>query len=156
MAFRIETGGLPLRWNQIEEASFKVIVNVSDQYDLIEHQKAISLNILYHWLPMNEHSEMGFNSFIAALNVLALAREKNWPVLVHCHQGQNRSVMVKETYGWMCSAFDDTTYTPVLDKNCDGVRLPQKEVLKRMLTKFKNHLGYPGGFQSWLDFIKEK
>jgi hypothetical protein len=154
MPFKIDTSGLPLQWDQIE-GTFKVIVNVSDRYDLIDHQKAESKDIRYHWFPMNEHSEMGFNSLVGALNILYIAQDKLWPVLVHCEHGKNRSVMVKETYEWMATDFDPDFETPVLDKNCDGMKMPVKTELRKMLTKFRNHLVYPGGFHSWLDLVKE-
>lgn len=103
---KLVTGRYPLP-GEIMKSDYDVIINVSDEYILPNHQICMTTNKKYFWFPLGENgTNMGLNSIFAALQILWIAEHKNEKVYLHCHAGANRSVTVAQLYYYMRTKTD--------------------------------------------------
>lgn len=129
-----------------------VVVDVSDEGSLFLHSFYQALGVTYFWFPMSERwSDIGINSLFGALTILHDCDRKNKHVLLHCVQGQNRSVTVFEAYQFMQTG-DETNLQQLL-WNTDGARLPKIDVMISFLTRMKEYMNnkslFPGAPLDW-------
>lgn len=81
-----------------------VIINVSDEFYLVNSEKLLQQGKLNYYFPMGESVDsMGLNSIFGALQVLhsIFTFNDDWKVLIHCQAGANRSPTIKQAFYYM-------------------------------------------------------
>ncbi len=78
--------------------SCKYRINVSDIYKPEIDTACLELGVKSNWFPLGEAFGMPLESIYAALRVMHEAEKQNQHLLLHCHAGRNRSVLVADCY----------------------------------------------------------
>jgi len=76
----------------------KCRINVSDIYKPEIDEACLELGVQNNWFPLGEAFGMPLESIYAALRIMYEAEKQDQHILLHCHAGKNRSVMVADCY----------------------------------------------------------
>lgn len=76
----------------------KFRINVSDIYRPEVDDAFLRLGVQSNWFPLGEAFGMPLESIYGALRVMSEAEKQNRSVLLHCHAGRNRSVLIADCY----------------------------------------------------------
>jgi protein tyrosine/serine phosphatase len=78
--------------------NYRYRINVSDLYHPEIDATFKRLGIESFWFPQGEAFGMSLESLYGAMRIMWEAEQHNQPLLLHCHAGRNRSVMVADSY----------------------------------------------------------
>ena len=78
--------------------AFKYRINTSDIFRPEIDAAFKQLGVESFWFPQGEAFGMSLESLYGALRVMWEAELQNYPLLLHCHAGRNRSVMAADSY----------------------------------------------------------
>ena len=78
-------------------------INVSDIYKPEVDDAFLRMGVQNNWFPLGEAFGMPLESIYGALRVLHEAERQNFPVLLHCHAGKNRSVLIADCYYFLAT-----------------------------------------------------
>ncbi len=78
--------------------TFKYRINVSDLFRPEIDTEFKKLSIDSFWFPQGEAFGMSLTNLFASMRIMWEAEQHNYPLLLHCHAGKNRSVMVADSY----------------------------------------------------------
>lgn len=140
-ANKLTVGAFPLHVNTLIEAGeYDIIINVSDEWYRSVEEFLISCNIRTYWFPMNERiKDMGLNSIYGALVILRHAEELNLRVYLHCHQGKNRSQIVKAAYYFVRTGLQLEEprggFVNMLEAACSRGYLPPRAEMQKWLKE---------------------
>lgn len=144
--------------------AFDIIINVSDEFYLDYAEKVISNGKHNYWFPMGESNrDMGLSSIYGAMQVMHQAFQANKTVLVHCHEGRNRSQTIRACFHYMMTGKHLKLPTPEacgnvatgnkLESNCYLNHLPPMDHMESWLLKckeaFDNLDKFIGGMYDW-------
>jgi protein-tyrosine phosphatase len=73
-------------------------INVSDLYRPEIDDALLQTGVKTFWFPQGEAFGMSLASLYGALRIMWEAEKHNQALLLHCHSGRNRSVMVADCY----------------------------------------------------------
>ncbi len=76
----------------------KIRINVSDIYRPEVDDAFFRLGIHNNWFPLGHSFGMPLESIYGALRIIRTAEQQGQSVLLHCHAGRNRSVLVADCY----------------------------------------------------------
>lgn len=134
--------------SEIAKSDFEVIINVSDEYIDSCQKAAKSKGIDYFWFPLSEVTQMGLNSIYGALQILYIAHSENKKVLLHCHAGACRSVLVYELFAFLINGAFSQDAKVVYECISENV-LPNIENIKIFLCEckaaFEQEIAQKGG-----------
>ena len=133
------------------------VINVSDEFyeDTLNTFHGVPN---YFWFPMGESTkgstkDMGLSSLFGAMKIMHMAFLKNQSVLIHCHAGKNRSVMVKDCFYYMMNNRHLPEEGNKLIENCERQNMPNilfmELWLRRCRYAFDNPQKFFGGFYDY-------
>ncbi len=73
-------------------------INVSDLYRSDIDDAFLQAGVKTFWFPQGEAFGMSLASLYGSLRIMWEAEKSNQALLLHCHSGRNRSVMVADSY----------------------------------------------------------
>ena len=78
--------------------TYKFRINVSDIYKPEVDEAFLRIGIQNNWFPLGEAFGMPLESIYGALQIMREAERQDRSVLLHCHAGRNRSVLIADCY----------------------------------------------------------
>jgi len=80
---------------------FTFRINVSDIFQPEIDNAFTSKGVKNYWFPLGESFGMPLESLYGAMRIMKEAEQQNQSLLLHCHAGKNRSVLVADCYHFL-------------------------------------------------------
>lgn len=137
--------------------NMETIINVSDEIHFDHMLDLKKRGFDYHWFPMNERrKDIGLNQIYACMFILYECEKRNRTVLLHCHGGANRSIIIRNAYYYIRTGQQQDgkeNQDNRLVMACRRGYLPPLAEMESFLANLRNHLLLEDG-SGCLDKIK--
>ncbi|MBU0944058.1 MAG: dual specificity protein phosphatase family protein [Proteobacteria bacterium] len=147
---------------EYDDVTFRI--NVSDIFQAELDNAFACRGIRNYWFPLGEAFGMPLESLYGAMRIIKEAEQQNQSLLLHCHAGRNRSVLVADCYHFLSTLHhrkQDQQGLPYarnnpnrLQLNCDDGQLPgiykMEEFLESCRETFTESFAEPDRPMDWI------